>query len=179
MEQSEAKYGRQDPRTLTCVANLGVNFRDAGRYTEAITLLEEVSATSSAHPSLHFVKIELADAYLRAEQAEPLLRECLALHETNASDNWRRYHVTAMLGQLLVRQNEADTAGADVEKLKRAESLLLAGLTGMQEREATKSSQNREQLSGIMRSLIKVYTKLGRPADSDAWQVKFDTLLKS
>jgi tetratricopeptide (TPR) repeat protein len=52
LKLSEKKLGRQPPDTLQAVANLGVNYKDAGRSKEAIPLLEEAYAASKKRPQL-------------------------------------------------------------------------------------------------------------------------------
>jgi tetratricopeptide (TPR) repeat protein len=62
----EAKRGRAHPETLQSVANLGVNYKDAGRLKEAIALLEEAHRAAQKHPELAWVILPLLDAYTRA-----------------------------------------------------------------------------------------------------------------
>ena len=51
----EKKLGRDHPATLITVANLGVNYKDAGRLAEAIPLLEEAYQAAKKHPTLGWV----------------------------------------------------------------------------------------------------------------------------
>ena len=62
-----------------------------------------------------------------AREAEPLLREALAIREAKEPDFWRTFGTQSMLGAALLTQ----------KKLAEAEQLLLAGYRGMKEREAS------------------------------------------
>ncbi len=66
LERREAKFGRQDPDTLQTVANLGVNYKDAGRLKEAIPLLEEAYGARRTLPRLRWVASPLAAGYFHA-----------------------------------------------------------------------------------------------------------------
>ena len=66
LNRQEAKLGRQHPDTQFTVANLGVNYRDAGRVKEAIPLLEEAYRAAKRLPLLRFVGNELIKAYAKA-----------------------------------------------------------------------------------------------------------------
>ncbi len=63
-------------------------------------------------------------------EAEPLLRECLAIREKALPDNWLTFNTRSMLGGLLLGQ----------KKYEEAEPLLLAGYEGMKERENSDSA---------------------------------------
>ena len=61
-------------------ANLGVNYKDAGRLAEALPLLEEASRAARKYPSLRFIRGQLVDAYTkcgRNEEAAALAKEML------------------------------------------------------------------------------------------------------
>src|SRR5262249_1703045 len=60
------KLGRQHPKTQTTVANLGVNYTDAGRVQEALPLLEEAFQTAKKIPTLGWVGPALLDGYAKA-----------------------------------------------------------------------------------------------------------------
>jgi eukaryotic-like serine/threonine-protein kinase len=57
----------------------------------------------------------------RCAEAEPILRECLAIREKVAPRNWRMFEAKALLGGALLGQ----------KKYADAEPLLLAGYRGM------------------------------------------------
>src|SRR5262249_27677068 len=82
LKLSEKKPGRQHPNTLMIVGNLGVNYQDAGRFKEAIPLLEEAYAASKNHPQLRAFVRPLLDAYVMAgqptENAKRVIADTLA-----------------------------------------------------------------------------------------------------
>ena len=60
-------------------------------------------------------------------EAEPLLRECLAIREKTQPDVWSTFNTKSLLGGALLGQ----------KKYAEAEPLLLAGYEGMKQREKT------------------------------------------
>jgi tetratricopeptide (TPR) repeat protein len=81
LKRQVAKRGRQPPDTQTTVANLGVNYRDAGWLEEAIPLLEEADQAAKNFAALRWVANPLINAYAKAgEHAKlaDLLQEQLA-----------------------------------------------------------------------------------------------------
>jgi tetratricopeptide (TPR) repeat protein len=84
LRQRIARSGPDHPETLKAQANLGVNYRDAGRPEEAIRLMEDVLRRArgrvDAMAATAWVSRELASAYGdigRWRKAEPLLRDLL------------------------------------------------------------------------------------------------------
>jgi tetratricopeptide (TPR) repeat protein len=168
----EKNLGRDHRRTLATVADLGVNYQDAGRLEKAIPLLEEAYQAAKKDPELSWVGVPIQDAYRKAGdtskltdllseqladarktlpkdrpqlagllaqislgllehqkwvEAEPLLRECLAIREKQEPDDWRTFHSQSMLGGAVLGQ----------KKYAEAEPLLLKGYEGMKQREKT------------------------------------------
>jgi eukaryotic-like serine/threonine-protein kinase len=57
---------KQHPSTLAAIANLGVNYKDAGRLAEPLPLLEEGYRAGKKHASLRWTGRQLLDGYARA-----------------------------------------------------------------------------------------------------------------
>jgi tetratricopeptide (TPR) repeat protein len=77
----QKSLGDRHPTTLLARANLGVNYRDAGRLKDAIALLEKVDRAGRADGSLRWVRGELLTAYVAARMAPEgtkLAKELLA-----------------------------------------------------------------------------------------------------
>src|SRR5439155_10321372 len=55
--------GGDHPQTLIVGANLGVNYKVAGRLKEALPLLEKAYRAAKDHPELEWVTGELIDVY--------------------------------------------------------------------------------------------------------------------
>src|SRR5262249_5192335 len=106
--------GKNHPNTLVSIANLGANYRDAGRLKEAIPLLEEAldrAKKLKPLPSfLAFVPGALAETYDRAEmfdKSEPLYRELLERSKQHVgAEHPRTAEALAQLGSNLLQQKK-------------------------------------------------------------------------
>jgi hypothetical protein len=83
LKRRQAQLGPDHPDTLTTMANLGVNYRDARRLPEGTALLERAWAMARKRPGAPavFILTALAERYDHAGQfakAEPLYRAALA-----------------------------------------------------------------------------------------------------
>jgi tetratricopeptide (TPR) repeat protein len=207
LQRQEAKLGRNHPDTLRTAANLGVNYKDAGRLKEAIPLLEEACRASRKYPQLRWVAEPLQEAYAKAgenaklatllreqvaearqelpknspqlagqlaglglallqakafTEAEPLLRECLAIHEKTQPDDWATFHTQSLLGGALLGQ----------KKYQGAEPLLLKGYAGMKQREKTIPPQDATRIPEALDRLIALYTATNQPYEAKQWQAE-------
>ena len=109
-----------------------------------------------------------ADATLEFEawnEAEVLLRECLAIRESIAPDSWGLFNVKAMLGGALQGRGE----------LAQAEPLLLEGVRGMLEREATIPPLGKPRVGEALERLVRLYEALGRSADAAPWRERLES----
>jgi tetratricopeptide (TPR) repeat protein len=68
LKRQAAAGGRQHPRTLQIAANLGINYKDAGRLTEALPLLEESYRAGKKNPKLRRFGVQLLDGYAQAKK---------------------------------------------------------------------------------------------------------------
>ncbi len=76
----ERIYGEQHPLVMSTQANLGVNYRDDGRFEEAIVLLDDVWQRNKSQPTFRWVARELSMAFELAakfDKAAALERELL------------------------------------------------------------------------------------------------------
>ena len=111
--------------------------------------------------------------------AEPMLRECLAIREKAAPDDWRTFNTKSMLGGALLgqaKQLQATDAAAATAKLTEAEPLLVQGYEGMQQREATIPPEGKIRLTEALQRLVDLYTAWGKPDEAAKWQEKLDAL---
>jgi tetratricopeptide (TPR) repeat protein len=195
------------------VANLGVNYKDAGRLKEAIPLLEEAHRAARKHPMLGWVGGQLLDAYAKAgenaklanllreqlaesrkalpkdspqlagllaqigmglleqkkwTEAEPLIRECLAIREKSQSDFWLTFNTTSMLGGALLGQ----------KKYAGAEPLLLAGYEGMKKRQKTIPPQGKIRLTEALERLVQLYEEMDKKEDGARWRKELEARKK-
>jgi len=115
LKLQEAILRCRHPRTLLTVANLGVNYKDARRLTEALPLLEESYRASKAHPSVRCVGQALLDGYVQAGktmEAAMLVTEFLADARTGLpKDSPQLARVFVQFALILLDVNEyADAA---------------------------------------------------------------------
>src|SRR5260370_1132542 len=205
----EAKLGRDHLQTVHAAANLGVNYRDAGRLKEAIPLLEEAHQAAKKNAELRWAGTELLTAYGMAgenakladlvpelltearkslpkdspqlaqqlatasmallqtkafAEAEPLLRECLAIREKAQPDAWSTFNTKSSLGGALLGQ----------KKYADAEPLLLAGYEGMKEREKTIPPQGKDRLTQAIERLVQLCEAMGKKDDAANWRKELD-----
>jgi tetratricopeptide (TPR) repeat protein len=209
------KLGELHPDTLSTLAYLGVDYRDAGRLAEAIPLLEQAHREGRKYASLAWVGDELLTAYIRAGKsaegsalvkenlgaarkdlpadspkltgalaqnglallqlkawpdAEPLLRESLAIRKKKEPDAWTTFNTMSMLGDALLGQ----------KKYPDAERLLLAGYEGMKKREekalganATGSPIKICQTEAI-EWLVQLYDATGKKDEAAKWRKELE-----
>lgn len=92
-------------------------------------------------------------------EAEPVVRECLAIREKAAPDHWLRYNAMSMLGEALAGQ----------KKYAEAEPLLLEGYEKMRPPKPV-AFRKREALERI----VKLYEAWGKPQRAAEWRKRTD-----
>jgi serine/threonine protein kinase len=96
------------------------------------------------------------------EEAEPLLRACLAVRQKKAPDAWTTFNTQSLLGDSLLGQ----------KKYEEAEPLLLAGYEGMEKRAKKIPPSDKVCLSEAAERLARLYDALDQPDKADAWREK-------
>jgi serine/threonine protein kinase/tetratricopeptide (TPR) repeat protein len=92
--------------------------------------------------------------------AEPVLRECLAIREKFQPDGWPTFNVRSLLGGSLLGQ----------KKYAEAEPLLLSGYEGLKAREAQIAAPGRPRLPEAGERLVKLYEAWGQPQKAHEWR---------
>jgi tetratricopeptide (TPR) repeat protein len=103
--------------------------------------------------------------------AEPILRESLAIQEENLLDDWTTFSTRSMLGGALLGQ----------KKYAEAEPLLLKGYEGMKQRENKIPEPAKVRLAEAVDRLIEFYTATKKPDEVKKWQAeraKYPDVLK-
>jgi tetratricopeptide (TPR) repeat protein len=95
-------------------------------------------------------------------EAEPFLRECLAIREKTQPDVWSTFNTKSQLGGSLLGQH----------KYAESEPLLIAGYEGMKQREKTIQPVGRPRLPEALDRLIELYTATDRPDEVKKWQAE-------
>lgn len=142
----------------------------SGQTDEALDLLNEL--VSGARNNLPAGSLKLSTALARfgryllennlLPQAEPLLRESVAIQSRLAPKSWSTYGTIALLGKALVQQQKyvegQDFLAMAAKGMKRDAASVPANLTGSHVE--------------VVKQLIKVATELNRPDDVKKWELE-------
>jgi serine/threonine protein kinase len=185
----EAAYraSLQHPSLRWFDAQLLDGYVQAGKSDKAAALVKDLLAplrqsSSQESPELAGKLAEFSKTLLQIDafaDAEPLLRECLTIREKASADDWRTFNTKSMLGGALLgqaQQLQANDTVAATAKLTEAESLLVQGYEGMQQREAAIPPEGKIRLHEALQRLVDLYTSLGKPDEAAKWQEKLDAL---
>jgi tRNA A-37 threonylcarbamoyl transferase component Bud32 len=99
-------------------------------------------------------------------EAEPLLRECLAIREKTIPDAWSRFNTMSQLGGALLGQG----------RYAEAESLILTGYEGMKARQGKISPAGRPRLPEAAERVLRLYDEWNKPDQAVAWKTKLGLL---
>jgi WD40 repeat protein len=142
----------------------------AGKTAEAAKLLTELLAdVRKLHPKdspqlagmLALFGLSLLQAHAFPD-AEPLLRECLAIREKTQSDAWNTFNAMSMLGGALLGQ----------KKYADAEPMLLKGYGEMKQREKTIPPESILRIPEALDRLIEYYTATNKPEEAKKWRAE-------
>lgn len=163
---------RTHPRLHWIGGELLIAYARAGKAEEVKTLAGEFVA--SARKVSPIASPQLADALARSgyalvnveawAEAESLLRECLAIRQNKAADDWRTFNTQSMLGQALL----------GLGKFADAEPLLLVGYQGMKQRAVKVPADRRVLISEALKHLAELYENWGKPAEAARWRMELD-----
>jgi hypothetical protein len=95
-------------------------------------------------------------------EAEPVLRECLAIREKTRPDEWNTFNTRSALGGSLLGQKEYD----------QAEPLIVSGYEGMKAREARIPPPGKPLLTDAAERVIKLYEAWGKKDKAAEWRAK-------
>jgi eukaryotic-like serine/threonine-protein kinase len=93
-------------------------------------------------------------------EAEPILRESLAIRQRKEPEDWRTFNTKSLLGGSLLGQN----------KYAEAEPLLLSGCEGMKQREKTIPLPAQIRLTDAFERLVQLYEATHKPDDAATWR---------
>lgn len=140
----------------------------ADKKTEATNLVGELLADArqklpknSAELAGQMVACALTLLKMQAyTDAEPFLREALAIREQKEPDAWTTFNTMSMLGGALLGQ----------KKYADAEPLLVKGYEGMKAREKTIPPQGAIRIPEALDRLIELYTATDKPDEATKYQ---------
>jgi tetratricopeptide (TPR) repeat protein len=149
-------------------------YQKAGENGKAAALLlEQLPAARKAlpkdGPQLGGLLAQIGQGLLEQKkwaQAEPLLRECLAIRAKAQPDHWSTFNARSMLGGALLGQ----------KKYANAEPLLLAGYQGMKKREAKIPPPARPRLREAAERLVQLYEATGKKDEAARWRKELSAL---
>jgi len=171
LDRVREKLDVNHPYTLKTMSNLASTYQDAGKVNLALPLYEEALRGTKAKfgptdPLTLGIINRLGRGYIQSNQpakAEPLLRECLALREKQAPDDWRTFDAKSLLGAALLGQKK---------NYAEAEPLLLAGNEGMRLREAKIPEPYKIRLIEDLQRLVQLYEATGNKDKAKEWRQK-------
>jgi tetratricopeptide (TPR) repeat protein len=142
----------------------------AGKTAEAKKFLNEQEKEirlrlpkESPRLATALVQFSLTLLQLKAyTDAEPIIRECLAIRERTQPNEWPAFNARTLLGQALLGQR----------RYAEAEPLLLQGYEGLKQRENSIPPPYKERLPKAADQLIDLYAALGKSKDVAVWRAE-------
>jgi tetratricopeptide (TPR) repeat protein len=185
--QSQAREPEEAKTMFAAATNLLALYEKTHQPDKAVALVREllVPLRQALPPDSTDLADRLAQFSLPLLQlgahadAEPLLRECLAIRENAAPDDWRTFNTKSMLGGSLLgeaKQSQVTDAASATAKRAEAEPLLVQGYEGMQQGEATIPPEGKIRLTEALQRLVDLCTALAKPDEAAKWQEKLDAL---
>jgi serine/threonine protein kinase len=169
---SQAKLGPDHPQTLDWMYWLALAYREAGKlereeslWRELLERQREKAGPQSAATADILVGLgrNLLKQHRYAD-AEPLLRDCLAIIAQQQPDDLRRFNRESMLGGALLGQ----------QKYAEAEPLLVKGYEGLKQRQDKIPAQWKIILPEALERLVQLYDATGQKAKADEWRKKLE-----
>jgi hypothetical protein len=145
-------------------------YTKAGENVKLAELLQEQlpearKALPKDSPQLAGMLAQLGLSLLKQSnwtEAEPLLRESLAIREQKEPEDWRTFNTKSLLGGALLGQ----------KKYAEAEPQLLSGYEGMKQREKTIPPQGVSRIAEALDRLIDFSTSTNKPEEVKKWQAE-------
>jgi hypothetical protein len=152
------------------LAELLDDYCKAGKTAEAAKLVPELLAdVRKVHPKRSLqpagMLALLGQSLLQAHaflDAEPLLRECVAIREKTQPDAWNTFNAMSLLGTALLGQ----------KKYADAEPMLLKGYEGMKQREKAILPEGIPRILEALDRLIEYYTAANKPEEAKKWRAE-------
>ena len=166
----EANLGAHHPDTLMSRGTLAEAYEALGRSAEAEdldrgTLARRRKTVPASSPLLAGDLARLGRDLLnqaRWSEAEALLRECLAVLDKAAPDDWEHDHAKSLLGGALLGQG----------RFAEAERLVVTGYEGMNAREKRIPVPMRSRLLAAAMRVVQLYETWNKPDQAAAWKAK-------
>jgi tetratricopeptide (TPR) repeat protein len=166
--RSKATLGVDHPKTLDAMTNVADSYLALGQSERALELAREIRERrrpKDGRPSLDYAYAlatlgKMLVVRKACTEAEPILREALAIRELMLPNDWRTFNTKSLLGRALFGQ----------KKYADAEPLLRAGYEGTKLRAETMSPFRRYYLRVTLDCLIALAEATGKADQAKAWQ---------
>ena len=125
-----------------------------------------------AHPKYASLLSDLGLNLLRQKkwsEAEPLLRECLAIGEKKEPNAWTTFNTMSQVGTALLGQ----------QKYNEAAPFLLQGYQGLKQREKEIPPQGKLRLVEALERLMQLYEAMGKKDEAAKWRKELDQMRSS
>jgi len=141
---------------------LGVPAQAIRQHERALALRRQ--SLGAGHPDTLTSINNLAVVCLAGKpaQAEPLLREALAIREKTAPNDWHTFETRSLLGGSLLGQR----------KFEEAEPFLLQGCEGMTAREARIPVHSKKKMAEAGARIVELYDSWGKQDKAEEWRRK-------
>jgi tetratricopeptide (TPR) repeat protein len=170
LKQHRANRGSNDHHTIFSMKNLAAAYVAAQRWGEAESLYRELIAAfgrrTPGGPEVAYSLAGLGDCLLRQQksaEAEPVLRECLAINK-KSPDDWHRCYAQSLLGASLLGQ----------QKYAEAEPLMISGYEGLKQREAKIPLDFKDRMTEALERLVQLYDATDQKDKADEWRKKLE-----
>jgi hypothetical protein len=170
LKARESKLGPGHPDTFASRSGLAGAYEALDRWADAEALRRENLTRRRAAKkfdqlllSTDLVELSRDLVYQgKSLQAEPLLRECVAIRDKAMPNDWRRFFAMSLLGRALL----------DRAQYVEAEPLVVAGYEGMKAREAKIPAMSKPHLSNAARQVVRLYEAWDKREQAQSWAVK-------
>jgi serine/threonine protein kinase/tetratricopeptide (TPR) repeat protein len=168
----DARLNPDHPLAESTLTNLSLQYARQGRLDKqesCLGRLVEHRRRLNGPESLATAEVcvTLGAVLLRQKkytEAEPPLREGLAIYEHKQPDDWQTFSARSQLGGSLLGQ----------DKFAQAEPLLRDGYEGLKQREPQLPAGGKARLTEALERLVQLYDAWGKPDQAAAWRQKFD-----
>jgi tRNA A-37 threonylcarbamoyl transferase component Bud32 len=170
--QARKKLGPGHPKTLSWTRAWILALETDRQYPRAVKARQELLGIQRGqlgkdNPRLASALAQLGKTLLAAKQpldAEPVLRESLAIQRNKEPDAWTTFNTQSLLGASLLGQ----------KKYTDAEPLLVGGYEGMKQRQAKIPPQGKIRLTEALERLVQLYEATGKKDDAAKWRKELD-----
>jgi hypothetical protein len=174
LPRGRARLHRIDGRLGSALHTAQSIYDGAGMYDKEEAVLRDLvdfwKKRAGAGSPEHDVQLSWLGGILlrqrKAAEAEPVLRECLALRQEKQPDSWTTFNMQSMLGESLLIQ----------EKYAEAELQLLAAFEGLKKRQASIPAQARFRLIQSVQRLVRLYNAVDDQKKVAQWRRELEVV---